>query len=230
MSLSRRAPKVPATAAIFTVAVMIALLAAARRVRMALTAKAKEDARATASTAATITATATAATAAIIAAAEHGAVKAIAAQVQAGAGAGAQQTRAQAGREAESRTLDRLEVQCNANDADIGRLQDEAVKATSRAEQSEHRAKVVQRTQGREVRDLELDSDFGRVMSGRLEGQLAVERQVRLLRNERLDAALALDKERADRAELSIAMIWECLEREKVGSMISSSRCRYDEH
>lgn len=232
VSLNRRAPKVPATAAIFTVAVMIALLAAARRVRMALTAKAKEDARATAATAATITATATAATAAIIAAAEHGAVKAIAAQVQ--AGAGAQQTRAQAGaqsqasREMESRTLDRLEIQCNANDADIDRLQDEAAKAASRAEQSEHRAKVVQRTQGREVRDLELDSDFGRVMSGRLEGQLAAERQVRLLRNERLDAALALDKERADRAELSIAMIWECLEREKVGSMISCSWRLYE--
>lgn len=214
---------------------MIALLAAARRVRMALSAKAKEGARTTA--AAAVTATATAATAAIIAAAEQGAVKALTAQVQAGAGARAgSQVRAQAGaqtqaaRQAEDRMLERLEAQCSTEDADIGVLKDEAVKATSRAEQSEHRATVVQRAQGREVRDLELDANFGRIMSGRLEGQLAAERQVRLLRHERLDAALALDKERADRAELSIAMVWECLEREKVGSMSSSSGCRYDEH
>lgn len=225
-------PKVSATTAIVTVAVMIALLAAARRVRMALSAKAKEGARATA--AATVTATATAATAAIIAAAEQGAVKALTAQVKAGAGAGSQ-VRAQVGaqtqaaRQAEDRMLDRLEAQCSTEGADIGMLKDEAAKATSRAEQSEYRATVVQCAQGREVRDLELDADFGRIMSGRLEGQLAAERQVCLLRHERLDAALALDRDRADRAELSIAMVWECLEREKVGSM-TSSRCRYDEH
>ena len=125
--------------------------------------------------------------------------------------------------------LDQLEAQCNADDADIAALNDEAVKATCRAEQEEHRAKVVPDAHDREVRELELDAEFGRIMSGRLEGQLAAERQVRLLRKERLDATLVLDKERADRAELSIAMVWECLEREKVGFM-ACSWCRYDEH
>lgn len=212
---------------------MIALLAAARRVRMALTAKAREDARVTATaTAATITATAAAATAAIIAAAEQGAVQVVAtqssarAQLQAQAGAagahvrpqnsGAQQARA--AREAEDRMLDQLKAQCIADDIDVGVLRAEAGKATSRAEQAEHRAKVLQQAHGREVRDLEIDAGFGGMVSGRLEGQLAAERQVCVLRKERLESALVLDKERADRAELSVAMVWECLEREKVGS------------
>ena len=138
-------------------------------------------------------------------------------QAKAQAEAKTQAAEARAAREAEDLRLDKLEAHCTAVDAELDTLKDEAAEMKRRAEQEEHWESVMRTARRTEIREVGHHADIVRVICNRAAGQHAKERKKRARRKERLDKVLELEKARADRAELSLRLIRECLEKEKVG-------------
>lgn len=125
-----------------------------------------------------------------------------------------------AARETENLRLDKLEAHCAAVDAKLDRLTCEAVASKRHAEQAEHRGTLLRQARSRDIRGVGDRGDSSRVMCNRVEGQRIAETKELVLRKEWLDKVLGLEKARADRAEVSLNLIRDCLDKDKVGFVV----------